>query len=533
MNEFLKQIKKETNYTLTENGAGAYKSTLNACLDAFGALGGMRKASESDILNLFTKAFNEDPATATKLWFYMRDVRGGQGNRAMFRTIAKWMACHHAQYVTHNLDNFIEYGRGDDLLCLLDTNLKSAVTDYLFEKLRADWNSYRNGESISLLAKWLPSENASSKATRRYARTIISAFTPRGINARTYRKMLTTLRAYLKVVEQKMSANEWGKIDYEQVPAKAAMNYTDAFVKRDGKHYIQYIKDLGAGAAKVNAGSLFPVDIVEKALNVPCNPYDRHDIKNIKDRALCDAMWKALPDYMKDHEETGICVVDVSGSMYGTPIKVALSLGMYCADKCHGPFKGHFITFSRQPELQEIYGEDIVEKLHNMSRAHWDMNTNLEAVFDLILSTAKKAHLKNEELPKKLYIISDMQFDAARGSRSYGFSWERRGAPETFMQTMRRKYEEAGYEMPTIVYWNVSTSKCGMFQDTFEGENCCMVSGYSPSLFKSICEGTTYEEVVTVNERGVRETTLKAKVDPIEVMMTTLHGERYAKVWVG
>lgn len=521
MNSFLNALKTENNYTKTENGATAYKSTMNACLDAFGSLGAMRFSSDEEIIRVFSKAFAEDRALATKMLFYMRDIRGGQGARKVFRVIVKWLAETAPEYVINNLNNFLEYGRGDDVVCLLDTSVKNDVVTWAFQHLKKDWISYKEGAPCSLLAKWMPSENTSSQETRKAARIFIEGF---GWKAKEYRKVLTTLRKYLKIVEQKMSAREWTKIEYGAVPAKAAINYADAFIKHDENGYIKYLKDVANGDAKVNAASLFPVDIVHQAM-------DKGYRASLKDRILLDAMWNALPDYCAEHEETGICVVDVSGSMMGLPMEVAISLGMYCADKCRGPFKGHFITFSAEPELQSIAGENIVDKISNMSRAHWSMNTDFEKVFDLLLTTAKKNHTPAEDMPKKLYVISDMQFDQAR--EGYDGWYGRRTSARPFMQTMRKKYEAAGYEMPIIVYWNVRQSDCGMFQQTFEGEQCCMVSGYSASLFKSIIEGTTYEEVIKINSKGEKVTTLKEVVDPMTVMLTTLNGERYSQVWVG
>lgn len=516
MNEFLNAMKKTQNVTTTENGAEAYSSTLNACLDAFGSLGAMRFSDEETILDTFRKAFAEDPKTAIKMLFYMRDIRGGQGCRKVFRVIATWLANNFPKYITNNLSNFLLYGRGDDLLCLLDTPLRKDVTAFMAKQTLFDTENMEAGAPCSLMAKWLPSENTSSNNTKRYARMIINDWrtTPR-----IYRKLLSELRTYIKVVEQKMSAREWTAINYGAVPAKAAIRYSNAFEKHDESGYMKYLEDLADGKAKVNAASLFPVDIVSKAMD-----YYR------KDRMLLNAMWKNLPNYLEDKEETGICVVDVSGSMSGTPMEVAISLGIYCADKCRGPFQNHFITFSARPKLVEVRGADIIEKVRNCQSADWGMNTNLEAVFDLILNTAKTNHCKQSDLPNKLYIISDMQFDqATRSYHSYGHS----EPAHTFMDSMKEKYREAGYEMPIIVYWNVRASRCGMFQDTFQGQNCCMVSGYSASLFKSIIEGTTYEEEVKIDANGNKVIETKATVDPITVMMTTLNNERYNPVWVG
>lgn len=515
---FLKDLKVTTNYTETENGAVALNSTLNSCLDAFGSLGAMKDVDENRIIRLFSLAFAEDRVTAMRILFYIRDIRGGQGMRRVFRVIIKWLAETEPDYVINNLDNFLEYGRADDMLCLLDTSIKHEVADWIVTQLGLDYIAYWERGPISLLAKWLPSENASSPVTKRYARTLCKLM---GCKPAIYRQLLSILRSYSNVVECKMSANTWTDIKYDQLPAKASMLYGNAFYKHDEVGYTDYIKKLATGNAKVNAASLFPVDIVNKA--------KAYNISH-KDTILLDAMWKALPNYVADQEETGICIVDVSGSMTGTPMDVAISLGAYLADKCRGPFQNHFITFSAKPTLVEFKGTNIVEKVKNCMLAAWGGNTNLEAVFDLLLDTAITNNTPAEDMPKKLYIISDMQFDAARGGYS---AWDTK-KPEPFMQKMKEKYIEAGYEMPIIIYWNVRASECGMFQDTFEGENCCMVSGYSPSLFKSIIEGTTYEtEVVEDKNNGKIKVITKAKVNPMDVMIAAVYNERYDAVWCG
>lgn len=527
MSQFLNDMKKTTNGTITENGAGAYKSTLNACLDMFGSMGAMRHSDDAEIQSMFKKAFREDPDFAVKMAFYFRDIRGGQGTRRQFRLMMQWLATHDADYVINNLHNFMEYGRGDDYLCLLDTPIANRVIKEMMAILKEDYINMKAGKSISLLAKWMPSENASSEQTKKYARQICRVT---GWSPKYYRNLLSMLRKYLKVVEVQMSAREWNSIDYETVPAKAAMIYSDAFERHDNYGYGQYLTKLAMGEADVKAASLYPVDIVHKAMNTDCNKR--------KDRILLDAMWNKLPNYLEGKEETGICVVDVSGSMYGQPIEVAISLGMYCADKCRGPFANHFITFSNSPELVEVTGKDIFDKVQNIERANWDGSTNLEAVFDLMLHTAIQNKTPKADMPQKLYIISDMQFNVARGESNYDYVFDRHtNAP--FMQTMKRKYAIAGYDMPAIVYWNVRASQCGMFQSTFEGENCCMVSGYSASLFKSVIEGTTYEveevEVATASYNDSVQLksiqTLKANIDPMTVMRTAVNNERYDAIW--
>lgn len=529
---FLEDLKDELNYTETENGAVALNSTMNNCLDAFGSLGAMKDFNEQEIIRTFKHAFVEDRATAMKILFYMRDARGGQGMRRVFRVIALWLANNYPEYIVNNLTNFAEYGRWDDLLCLLDVEdtyagvkvkeqVLSLIKDQIFKDI-CEW--YDNG-SVSLLAKWLPSENASSSETKRYAKIIREYL---GWSPKSYRKTLTKLRKYLDVVEVKMSANEWNTIHYENVPGKASLNYSDAFAKHDEERYTNYL----INTDNLNSKSLFPVDIIHKALQKGVmRYYSSLEKVSKKDRILLEKMWKSLPNYFDGKEETGICVCDTSGSMFGTPLEVSLSLGVYCADKCRGPFKNHFITFSERPELIELRGSDLCEKLNNITSIN-ACNTDLEKVFDLLLDTAIRHNTPDSDMPRKLYIISDMQFDEARGAIGSNY-WNRGEAKrpnQTFMSSMKKKYEDAGYTFPSIVYWNVrQSSKGGMFQEKFDGENCAIVSGYSASLFKSVIEGTTYEEEVKDNG----EVTVRERLDPMTVMMTTLNNPRYEKVWVG
>ena len=521
---FLDDLKDEMNYTETENGAVALNSTMNACLDAFGSLGSMKNFNEKAAIDIFKDAFYEDKATAMKILFYIRDARGGQGMRRVFRVISVWLANNYPEYVVNNLANFAEYGRWDDLLCLLDTNVKGNVLEFIKNQILTDIVNWYDNNQVSLLAKWMPSENASSAETKRYAKIIREYL---GWSPKAYRKTLTKLRAYLDVVEIKMSSNKWYSIYYEKVPGKASLNYSDAFSRHDEKRYIDYLMR----ADNLNANTLFPVDVIHKALQKGAWNYSCSLEKvSKKDRILLEKMWQSLPNYFDGKEETGICVCDTSGSMFGTPLEVSLSLGMYCADKCRGPFKNHFITFSEHPELVELKGSDICEKLCNI-RSINVANTDLEKVFDLILDTAIRHHTPDSDMPRKLYIISDMQFDEARGADNYYYRHHPENAPrQTFMDSMRKKYENAGYTFPSIVYWNVRQSgKGGMFQDKFDGEDCAIVSGYSASLFRSVIEGTTYEEEVKANgDVAVRE-----RLDPMTVMMNTLNNPRYERVWVG
>lgn len=521
MNKLIKELKTVQNQTFTENGAGAFKSTLNACLDAFGTLGAVREWSEDEVINCFKKAFHEDRETALRLLFYVRDVRGGLGERKTFRVLLTWLANEYPDIVEKEIwaGNILEYGRGDDLLCLLDTPIRKMVIDYIDAILAEDSRDARKGKPTSMLAKWLPSENASSPITKRYARIIRKGI---DLTPKEYRQILSAIRKNLKIVETYMSANKWEDIDYEKVPAKAGMNYARAFYRHDEAGYEKYLDKVAEGEASINAKTLFPYEIVKKVM----------ETNSTLDKKVANFLWESLPNYLEGKDETGICVVDTSGSMQGEPIQVAISLGLYHADKCRGPFHNHFITFSAYPYLQEVKGTTLAEKVDNMHNADWGCNTNLEAVFDLILETAKNADCSQADMPTKLYIISDMQFDEARDEHDYSWSpWNlQKNHNSPFMEIMKHKYTEAGYIMPTIVYWNVRSSHAGMFQDTFEGENCCFVSGNSPTLFKAVMEGTTYEEVTVVAEDGSEVIMTEQTVDPMEVMYKALYNPRYDRV---
>lgn len=498
---FTELLEDELNYTTTENGAVALKSTKSGLLDAFGKLGAMRTNEETEIIKTFNLAFAEDKELAMKLLFYIRDIRGGQGERRVFRVIMNYLAKNKPEVVVKNLDNFAFYGRYDDLLCLLDTPVEREVLGLIKDTLDADVKSVANGVAPSLMAKWLPSVNG-VKNTRKVTLKIVNGL---NMSEREYRKTLSKLRRVLDLVEIKIAENRYEEIDFSKLPSKAQMVYRELFMRKAQERYLVYLKELMTGKAKINAGTLIPVDIVSKIMN-------NYNI-SLSNRYLYDAMWQNLPNWFEGRNETGICVVDVSGSMYGTPMEVAVSLGLYCADKCNGPFKNRFITFSRNPELVKVQGEDIVDKIHNMQRADWGMNTDFNKVLGLILDTAIKNNCSQSDIPNKLYVISDMQFDYASGRDTLHRDWT-------------EKFAEHGYEMPAIVYWNVRTSHCGMFQEDKNGTNVAMVGGYSPVLFKNVINGTEYVE--TVNEKG--EKVVKQQIDPVTVMLTTLQNERYDRV---
>ena len=508
--KFLDVIKKEQNVSYTENNAEAYATTYSDILNAFAVIGANYYLDEKYIKTTFAKACDENIELAVRYLFYLRDIRGGQGMRKAFRICALYLAENYPEYILNNINNIPFFGRWDDLIYIWDkttnVNIQSACLHLIRETLLDDFIAANINKEVSLLGKWMPSANTSSNETRALANRMIKAL---GASPKTYRQVLSRLRKAINIVENNLCRKTYDKIDYSEVPSKASNIYSDAFYRHDKDRYEQYLTDVAIGKAKINSGALFPFDIVKSIYGKYNNP--------IKDK-VADLQWKALPNYFEERNETGICVVDTSGSMQGDPILVALSLGLYCADKCKGPYKNHFITFSAFPELQEIRGTDLSTKLDSMERAGWGMNTNLEKVFMLILDIAIKNHLKQDEIPNKLYIISDMQFDQSASDPNC-----------KFMDSIKKLYKEANYEMPSIVYWNVGSYTTGIFHQTINNTDFCMISGYSPSLFKSVIDGTEYKEVK--DENGNIE--VKQKIDPIKIMLTAIMDERYDRVWVG
>lgn len=482
-NKYLEGLIKENNYTLTENVAKTYKSTLSKLLDFFGTCGALRTRTEDEITKKFLQAFSENRLYAMKSLFYCRDVRGGQGERRTPKIIFRWMAEYYPDILGKNLHLIPEFGRWDDLFVLKGTKLEDKMFGLVKEQLLHDVGA----ENPSLLAKWMPSENTKSnnKTRKELALWFIMKL---GHSKKSYRKMLSKLRKKIGVIEQIMCHNEWSAINYEHIPSKASSLYRSAFGRHDPDGYKAYLDSVEKGEKKINTGAIFPYEIIR--------PLWGYNSKN--DRTL-DLQWKNLPNYIPKGENA-IVVADTSGSMSGLPIQVCISLAMYFAERNEGPWKDHFITFSRRPTLQKIVGKDLWEKVRNLNNADWDMNTNLQSVFNLLLRTAISYSLEPSDMLKKIYIVSDMEFDSCI-----------RDGNMTNFRMMETKYQEAGYELPTVVFWNVN-SRNDQQPITIDEKGVYLVSGCSPSIFKSIMESKT--------------------ITPLDLMLEVLDKDRYACITI-
>ena len=489
MNTFMNSLQNTYNYKRTENGALAHKSTGSAVYDMFALGSAYRSRSDADCILLFKNAFEEDETLALKCLFYIRDCRGGQGERRFFRVCMRWLAENHPERAAALAEYVPEYGRYDDWFKIyFGTPVEKQIIEMMKNQLSTDMFCKKN--AVSLLAKWMPSENASSRETIRTAKKIRNAF---GISAKEYRQMLSKLRTKINVLEKLMSANRWDEIEFDKIPSKAGLVYKNAFARRDiiAKKYERFAKDK---TTKVNASTLYPYEVVAKATQHMGYGWSSSNSLNINevDRAMINKYWENLPDYLDGKNCSMMCVVDTSGSMVrrdaAAPINVAISLGLYCAERISGPFKNYYISFSSRPQLIKTEGVDFVDKVHRIYRTNLCENTNLSAVFNLLLATAKQPGVSTWDIPKTIVVISDMEIDQGSSSHwSVRNGWTKESA-STEMETIRKKWAAAGLKMPKLVYWNVDARNSTILDS---GPNVTFVSGMSPTIFTQVLTGKT------------------------------------------
>jgi hypothetical protein len=460
----------QTEDTLTENGMVTNSSTLNECVNLFFTIGAMRGQDKERLLSLFSKAFIESPKTALRILFWARDVRGGAGERQIFRDIIQLLAEVAPKVLAKNIKFIPEFGRWDDLTVLFNTKVNDDAIDTIVQGLEA-----KNG----LCAKWMPRKGVIFNSIRKVM----------GLTPKSLRKTLVVLS---KTVEQKMCANEWTNIEYSKVPSLAMARYTKAFSKHNLIGFGEYLESLKKGETKVNAGAVYPYDVI-KTLE-----------QGVKDLAI--EQWKALPNFMEGSTERILPVVDVSGSMINlagnnsnlTCLDVAVSLGLYISERNEGSFKDSFITFSERPQLQKLRG-NLYDRYTQLRVAEWGMSTNLESVFKLILNQSIKHNVPQSEMPTKILILSDMEFNQATGRNN------------SAIQMIREEYENSGYQLPGIIFWNIQ-SRGDNFPVRFDESGTALISGFSPSILKSILGGK--------------------ELSPVLIMTETIESERYKMIEV-
>ena len=485
---FISTLEKVMNKSaFTENGAISYKSTLSHVLDFFSKSGALR-GDEQTALTLFSKAFSENKLLAKRALFYCRDVRGGQGERSTFRFIINHLAKRHSEDIVSNICYIPIFGRWDDLYSFVDTPLEDIAFNFMKQQLDEDLKNYSNEEPISLLAKWLKSENTSSEESKRLAKITRRHF---GISSKEYRKLLSKLRNKINIVESKITRGEWELINYSEIPSRAMKLYSKAFMKHNPIGFTNYLNDISKGKKKINASTLYPYDIVCKYLH--------NNISEDEDKTY-ETLWNHLPKCFNDGEYNTLVVVDVSGSMYDgcnsvKPIDVAISLGLYMAERNKGKLKNYFMTFSENPELVKIVGNTLKQRIENMSKANWGYNTDIVKIFDVLIKVIKVNNLDKSEIPKKIFIISDMQFDKALPMNN----------DKTTFELIKSMFRNNNIKQPDLVFWNVNAKSDTPV--TKDDNGTFLVSGASPSILSH-----------ALNTEAT---------SPFEFMMEVLNSERY------
>jgi hypothetical protein len=490
------------NRSFTANGAVTHSSSTNALVDYFFQSGTLRFEQDEEIIwSLWITAFNGNPQAALRLLFYTRDVRGGQGERRVARVIFRRLALNsnQAQPLADNLHLVPEYGRWDDLLVFIHTDLEEEALSLITNAL---------SEGNATCSKWMPSETSKREiggvpgyVAARKIREFMC------ISKRAYRKMRTRLN---NVVESQMCAKKWNEIEFSKIPSQCALKRKDAFHRNCKERYEEYVEALVDGTETVNAGTLHPHQLVEK-IRENNNP----DYQGI-DRALISAQWAALPNYFEAHTSNNkfLPLVDTSGSMTrgkGTvsPLDVALALGVYIAERNVGAFQDAFLTFSEDTKLEVLEGEDVWEKVLNLENADWGGNTNLIAAFDLILLHAIRNSVSQYEMPETILILSDMEFDESQRTPYYGSRVDTLDC--TSYEIIKNKFDNAGYQAPKIVFWNLGASTKNVPVKAHE-TGTALVSGYSPSILKQLLETGT--------------------ISPIELVLQVINSDRYANITI-
>ena len=488
--DFATAAKGEAKWTRTENAALALNTTGSALLDFYATVGALRDADETRICGLFAGAWAENPLLAVKTVFYARDVRGGLGERATFRALLRYMATHHPEGLKPNLGLIGFYGRFDDLYSLIDTPLESEMWATMKRQFEADREALNTDKgAVSLLAKWIKTADAKSRATRELG---IKTALALGYRVFDFKRLVRALRRRIEVVEVLMTQGRWSEIRYPTVPSRAMLLYRRAFQRHDSERFGEFINRAVRGEEQIKAGALFPYDLVMQIWSFGGPPTEE---------ATVEAQWRQLPDYV-GRPVNALVMADVSGSMTccgGRPLATSVGLAIYFAERNRGAYQDLFLSFSAEARFQRLKGETLAQKIASIDMDAWDMNTSLEAAFNRVLGIALKNRVPPEEMPLALIVISDMEIDACCDDE-----W-------TFYDEMQARFRASGYELPNVIFWNVA-SRHNVFHADRTRRGVQLVSGQSASVFRQVMDAVG--------------------MTPVEAMKKTLESERYAPIRV-
>jgi hypothetical protein len=451
--------------TVTEKGAAAYSSTGSACLDFFSSV--VRDTPSAKVVDLFKDAYLENPRLALQILINLRDcIKNGKQEKRVSFDAFNFLKSWKPKTYLRNLNGFLNHGCFKDALVLhsmsrhpldedAELRLMAAMLKDDVEKLTADSNA-----DISLIGKWAPTENLSFDRKTHASRKIAKFC---GWSMRTYRLNLTFLRKKINIIESLQSRGKWDQINFEQVPSVAMKKQKEAFKRHVPEKFHAYLSAVMAGKAKMNSKGVQPHELV--------GPY----LRGADDDPVANAQWNAQIARLRaaGFFEDTMSVVDVSGSMSGTPLEVAVSLGLTLSELTAEPFKGKVITFSAVPQWHTIVGATLREKVRSLSRAPWEMSTDFIAVFKMLLTEAKAYRLRPEQMIKKIFVFTDMQFDAATDAQKY----------QTSFDTVKQMYEEAGYTIPQMVFWNLRDTHMS-FPVRKDTPGVALMSGFSAEMLK-------------------------------------------------
>lgn len=491
----------QDNISSTANGGLSNASSLNFLVDLFAILGSVRGKDFSTFEKLFEQAYSMNRKLTLQMVLWLRDVRGGAGERETTRQILRHLEANHIEDLVDIIPVLAEYGRWDDLLIFTDKNAQTLAYNIIGSHLIA---------GDALCAKWMPriyklkkskdgSVNIESVANQNrihnntVARELMKTM---GLNERQYRKLLSSLST---TVEQNMCAKDWSGIEYSHVPSVAMNRYRAAFMRNDKERFTEFGEKVASGEVKVNAAALFPYDVTAK---FKCGNVDN----------VLIGQWNALPDYLNSASILPMC--DTSGSMFcpagsGSSLScmdVAMSLSLYIADKQKGMFKDLFLTFSESPQMFVLKGKNIQEKYQDLGRykadQYWGGSTDIGKAFNEVLKTAVKQNVQQEDMPEYLLIFSDMEFNEThcRSSANNG-NWD-----VTAFEYAKQQFEQNGYELPKVIFWNLN-GRPGNNPVTIHDTGTAMVSGFSPAILTAILAGE--------------------QVDPVSIMLAAIDKPRY------
>lgn len=493
-NKFVKSL---GNVITTEKGACGYKSTFDPMVDFNYKIASYRGKTEEDIKKDFDAILNKGEEDILKFLFYIRDIREGLGERRLFRICLKELLSYdfkNKKRIIRNLCSYImEYGRADDLFCLLEDGVEGEVKDvayeYIIDLYSKDIIRCTKKEPVSLLAKWMPSENASSKSTKTLAKVLMKRL---NMSPKAYRKSLSTLRSWINIVERQMSANEWGDIDYSRVPSKANLNYRYAFLKHDPERREKYFEDLknNIKGVKMNSSVNFPYEIVGRYSNTADFDWGyRYNYGPEVDEGL-EIAWKNLKEIpafencLVVADDSGSMMASIPGAGHVTAMDVARSIAIYGAQHLKSDYHNKIMTFSRTPQFLDISGKKTLKDILDYLEGHSEIeNTDIKAMFDLVLSVAVENHLSQEDLPESIVVISDMEFDRCVVSNSGHVA---KGSNP--IKAAQKKFSKAGYNLPKLIFWNVYSRTCTI--PVKENDlGILLISGFSQNLFKMVSSG--------------------------------------------